>query len=174
LPWCSPLELIDPAPAGVTRETLITLSGGDTIWGVKNIQAYQDQLTERQFMTKIAGDLDGPFTLGVAATNGNSKTVIISSRGFAEDQTAFARFMAIGPSGLEVRLANSGNVTLMLNSVHWLSDNMQFMNIGKPIESAVLQIGDPKKVTMVRALTIFVWPVLALACGGIAWYVRRK
>lgn len=174
LPWSAPLKLIEPVPPGVTRETIVSLPANEAVWGVKNIQAYQDQLTERQYMTRVPGDVVGPFTLGVAATKGDAKAVVISSRGFAEDQSAFARVMAFGPSGLEVRLANPGNVTLVLNSIHWLSDNTQFMNIGKPIESAVLKIGDTRSITMVRTLTIFVWPVLALACGGIAWYVRRK
>ena len=87
---------------------------------------------------------------------------------------AFARGMSMGPQGIVVRLLNPGNVALMLNTMHWLNDNMEFMNIGKPIESAVLRISDSSTVTRVRALTIFVWPLLALACGGVAWWVRRS
>lgn len=174
LPWSSPLKLVEPAPGGVSRDVFITLPAKDGLWGVKNIQSYQDQLTERQYMTKVTEDVEGPFTLGVAATKGDAKAVLVSARAFAEDQVAFARVMAVGPSGFEVRLANPGNVTLMLNSLHWLNDNMQFMNLGKPIESAVLRIEKDSSKTMVRALTIFVWPMLALVCGGVAWYVRRR
>ena len=58
------------------------------------------------------------------------------------------------------------------NYVHQ-SDNTQFMNIGRPIDAAVLEIPSPSAVRTVQALTIFIWPVLALACGGVAWWVRR-
>lgn len=174
LPWSAPLKLTDPTPEGVTREVLITQSAIDGLWGIKNIQAYEEQLREREYMTKEPGDLEGPFTLGVVATKGDAKTVVVSSRAFAEDQAAFARGMSIGPQGLVVRLLNAGNVALMINAMHWLNDNMEFMNIGKPIESAVLRIEQKSTETMVRAMTIFVWPLLALASGGIAWWVRRR
>lgn len=174
LPWAAPLVLSDPPPDGVRHETLVTLPARDGIWGVRNIQAYQDQLNERQYMTRVAGDLTGPFTLGVVATRGDAKIVVVSARAFAEDATAFARVMVLGPSGFDVRFSNPGNVTLMVNALHYLSDNLQFLNIGKPIESAVLTVNDPKQVTWVRATAIFLWPLLALACGGVAWYVRRR
>jgi hypothetical protein len=48
------------------------------------------------------------------------------------------------------------------------------MNIGKPIDAAVLEIAKPSTVKAVQALTIFVWPVLALVCGGAMWWVRRR
>ena len=73
-----------------------------------------------------------------------------------------------------MRSRNPGNVTLLINSLHWLNDNTEFMNIGKPVEAAVLEIPSESTVKAVQALTIFVWPMLALVCGGVAWWIRRR
>ena len=63
---------------------------------------------------------------------------------------------------------------MLINSLHWLNDNTQFMNIGQPLDAAVLDIKDESVVTMVKAITIFIWPALVLCCGGVAWWVRRR
>jgi len=60
-----------------------------------------------------------------------------------------------------------------VNSLHWLNDNTDFMNLGKPIDAAILAV-DRRTVGIVQVLTIFVWPVLALGCGGVAWWMRRR
>ena len=112
--------------------------------------------------------------LAVAATKGDAKVAVVSSREFAEDDVAFARELGMGPQGITIRTRNPGNVTLLINTMHWLNDNTAFMNIGKPIDAAVLEIPKPSTVKTVQALTIFVWPVVALACGGVMWWVRRR
>lgn len=174
LPWCAPLEINATPPDGVTVQRLITLPKRDGVWGIKNIQKYQEQLEQREYMSKVDGDLEGPFDLAAAATKGDTKIVVVSSRQFAEDQVAFARELGMGSQGITIRSRNPGNVTLLINSLHWLNDNTAFMNIGKPIDAAVLEIPKPTTVRAVQALTIFVWPVLALACGGAVWWVRRR
>ncbi len=174
LPWCAPLELASPAPEGVTLAPLVIQPKRDGLWGVKNIQRYEDQQRERGYLTREPEDLEGPYTLAVAATRGDAKIVVVSARDFAEDQVAFAREVAMGPQGFVIRSRNPGNVTLLINSLHWLNDNTQFMNIGKPIDSAVLQIESSSTEKVVQMFTIFVWPALALCCGGAVWWVRRK
>jgi hypothetical protein len=47
------------------------------------------------------------------------------------------------------------------------------MNIGKPIDTAVLEV-DKSTTKVVQAVTIVVWPLLALGCGLVAWWVRRR
>ena len=172
-PVCAPLELADPPPEGVEIERLVTLPKRDGIWGVRNLQAYQAQLDNRDYLTKEEDDLEGPFDLAAATTKGDAKIVVISSNGFATDAVAFARSLGLTAHGFAVRSVNPGNVTLLINSLHWLNDNTQFMDIGKVIDAAVLEIPKSSTVRTVQALTIFIWPVLALACGGVAWWVRR-
>jgi len=174
LPWCAPLELSSPPPEGVQISKLIILPKRDGIWGIKNVQAYQDQMQQRDYLTKVEGDLEGTFDLAVAATKGDAKIVVVSSRDFARDDVAFAKELGMSAQGLTIRTKNPGNVTLLVNSLHWLNDNTGFMNIGRPIDAAVLEIDSPTTVKVVQAFTIFVWPVLALLGGGVAWWVRRR
>ncbi len=174
LPFCAPLVLAESPPEGVSIETLVTLPERDTVWGVKNLQAYQEQLQSNGFMVRNEGDTLGPYTLAVAATKGDAKVVVVSSRTFAVDEVAFARQLAFTSQGMTVRSSNPGNVTLLINSLHWLNDNTSFMNIGKPIDAAVLEIKDESTRRWIQALTIFAWPALALAFGGITWWTRRR
>lgn len=174
LPWCAPLELADSPPDEVEQQRLMILPKRDGLWGVKNIQAYQEQLTQRQYLVKEPGDLEGPFTVAVAATRHDAKIVVVSARDFAVDSVAFARALGVTAHGLTIRSANPGNSALFINSLHWLNDNTEFMNIGQPIDAAVLAIGSDSTVKAVQALTIFVWPMLAVVFGGIAWWTRRR
>jgi hypothetical protein len=174
LPWCAPLDLSDSPPEGVELEPLVTLPQRDGVWGVKNIQAYQRQLEQREYMVRETGDAEGPFDLAAAASKGDAKIVVVSARDFATDVVAFAREMAFTARGITIRSRNPGNAALLINSLHWLNDNTEFMDIGKPIDSAVLEIGSESTVTMVKALTIVVWPMLAVVCGGVVWWTRRR
>ncbi len=173
LPSCAPLKLLTP-PEGVEQFKLVTQPKQDGVWGVKNLQAYADQTAEQQYLSKIESDLEGPFDLAVAAVKGDAKIVVVSSRNFAEDRVAMASYMAMEANRLVIRNANPGNITLVINSLHWLNDNTKFMNIGKPIEASVLEIKKESTEKIVQAITIFVWPALALCFGGVTWWVRRR
>ncbi len=173
-PSCAPLRIADPLPEGVTVTPLIQQGKRDGIWGVSNLQTYQDQSDTQGFLSLAPGDVEGPFILAVSAKKGDAKIVVVSSRGFAEDSVAFARAFVPTSQGFTIRSLNPGNVTLLVNSLHWLNDNTQFMNIGKPIDAAVLSIKDPSTVKVVQALTMFIWPGVALVCGGAVWWMRRR
>ena len=174
LPWCAPL-IVDPQPPdGVALDRIVSLPRRDGLWGVKNIQEYQEQITQREYLTKVADDSEGPFALAVAATKGDAKIVVVSSRGFAQDSVAFAREFVLSGNSVGFRMRNPGNILLLINSLHWLNDNSEFMNIGKPIDAAVLEIKSPGTVKAVQALAIFAWPLFAMVAGGAVWWVRRK
>jgi len=174
LPWCAPLTLSESPPEGVEIDRLVWLPERDGLWGIQSIQTYQQQLEQRDCMVKADDDREGPFDLAVAATKGDAKIVVVSARDFAADAVAFARALALTARGLTVRSRNPGNVSLLLNSLHWLNDNTAFMDIGKPIDAAILEVKSESTVRMVQALTIFAWPMLALAFGGVAWWARRR
>jgi hypothetical protein len=174
LPWCAPLELSKTPPKGVTLHRLVTQPARDGLWGVKNIQEYQKQLEQREYLTRVEGDVEQSFDLAVAATQGDAKIVVVSGRDFATDAVAFAREMAFSSQGLTLRHRNPGNSALLINSLHWLNDNSKFMDLGKPIDAAVLEVGSTSTLKAVQALTIFVWPMLAVVLGGVTWWVRRR
>ena len=174
LPACAPLELSETPPEGVELARLVYMPPRDGIWGVKNLMKYQEQQQRRQYLTKEEGDLEGPFDLAVAATKDDAKIVVISSSDFAVDGIAFAREMALTSRGFTVRSRNPGNVSLLINSLHWLNENTEFMNIGKPIDAAILEVESESTVRAVRVFAIVIWPALALVCGGAVWWVRRR
>lgn len=174
LPWCAPLKLTASPPDGVKLTEMVTAPRRETLWGISDIPKYQQQLQRQNFLTREPTDSLGPFTLAAAAEKGDARVVVVSSRDFADDAVAFARAMSLTPQGIALRSRNPGNVLLLINSLHWLGDNMEFLNIGQPIDAAVLAIPGPTTVKTVQVLTIFAWPALALAIGGAVWLVRRR
>lgn len=173
LPWCAPLSIAEKLPDGVKLTVLLTQPRKDGVWGIKNIQEYQKQQTQQEYLTKVEGDLEGPYTLAVAGEKGKSKIVLISSRDFAEDAVALARVMVLTAEGFASRSVYPGNVTLFVNALHWLNDRTDLLDVGKPIDVAVLEVSGPT-VTVVKVISIFVWPALALVAGGMAWWLRRN
>ena len=114
----------------------------DGLWGAKgatNVFAYIKQNNNREPVSKIDGDLEGPFDVAVTASKGDGKIVVVGSAGFAFDEIAFAAELVQSASGFTVRSRNPGNVTLLINSLHWLNDNTAFMNIGQPIDVSLDQ-----------------------------------
>ena len=172
LPSCAPLVIREPKE-DTEYFTLVTQPARNGVWGVRDLDKYGEQQRTQGYLTKIETDQEGPFDLAIAAVKGDAKAVVISSRGFARDNFALAQEMALTPHGIRFRLANPGNATLLINSLHWLNDNTEFMDIGKPIDAAVLEVEKPT-IRTVQALTVFVWPILALGCGGVVWWVRRR
>lgn len=174
LPWCAPLERVETGIEGVEYDWLVSMGRVDGVWGIKNLQTYQAQMTRQEFLSLADGDIEGPFKLAVAAEKDGAKLVVVSSRDFALDNVAFAQTMAMTSRGITLRSRNPGNITLLVNSLHWLNDNTQYMNIGKPIDTGVLEIASNSTVTAIRVLTIFIWPAMALCCGGLTWWIRRR
>ncbi|MCH7703550.1 MAG: Gldg family protein [Planctomycetes bacterium] len=174
LPWCTPLTISADAPEGVEVETLITQPRKDGVWAVKDPIKYLESVRRDGYVTRLEDATDGPFDLALAASKGDDKIVVVSSREFATDAIAFRSQLVVQGGGLAIRSVSPGNITLLINSLHWLNDNSEFMNLGKPLEPAVLSIEDPATETTVAWLTIGVWPGLASLCGVAVWWVRRR
>ncbi len=173
-PLVAPLDISEELPAGVEASELLWFKPNDGLWGVEDIQTRVQEAQKTGFIAKSDADLLGPFTLAVAATRDEAKLVMVSSAFFAIDEVAFATNMTLTSQGLALVRANPSNVTLFVNALHWLGDNTQWMNLGRPIESRVLTIEEGPGLTFVRALAYAIWPGLALVCGGMVWIVRRR
>ncbi|HUU84718.1 MAG TPA: Gldg family protein [Phycisphaerae bacterium] len=173
LPLVAPLELAEPAPEGVTLDKLVWCDRREGLWGVKNIQAYQEQL-RNESIVKMEEDLEGPFTVAAAGSKDDAKVVVISSRDFCVDGFAFAREIVQSAEGYRLRARNPGNMTLLVNSLHWLNDNTAIMNLGRPIDTGSLEIAEGGTLSFLRVLAWGIWPALAVICGGAVWLVRRR
>ncbi|MHC4062896.1 MAG: hypothetical protein ACYSUI_00125 [Planctomycetota bacterium] len=172
-PMVCPLDLAPTPPEGVELVELVRCDRRPGLWGVKNIQAYQEQM-RNEYQVKVEGDLDGPFTVAAAASKGESKIVVISSQEFCVDRSAFARQAVISAQGIVLRSANPGNLTLLVNSLHWLNDNTEIMNLGQPIDAATLEIAEGSTLSFISVLVRYLWPIAVALCGGAVWYVRRR
>jgi len=100
--------------------------------------------------------------------------VVISSRDFCVDGFAFAREIVQSAEGYRLRARNPGNMTLLVNSLHWLNDNTAIMNLGRPIDTGSLEIAEGGTLSFLRVLAWGIWPALAVICGGAVWLVRRR
>ncbi|MCH7814399.1 MAG: MFS transporter [Planctomycetes bacterium] len=173
LPMVCPLKPAATPPEGVTLTELVRCNRLEGLWGVKNLQAYRDQM-RNEYQVKAEGDLEGPFTVASAAWTDESKVVVISSQDFFADGRAFARQAVLTAQGIVLRSANPGNLTLLVNSLHWLNDNTEIMDLGQPIDVPGLTIEEGPSLSFIKVLVQGLWPLAVLMGGGAVWYVRRR
>jgi hypothetical protein len=176
-PYVAPLTLTEPAPENVQISELLTLTPQDGLWGARDPQYYQEHARD-EYLVKNEGDIEGPFLVAVAAEKTGAenvaKTVVVSARQFAGDALAFAPGFVRTSQGFALRPMNPGNVTVFLNALHWLNDNEEWLNLGRPIEAHTLEIADKEQVQLVQWLSFAAFPGLALLAGGVMWMIRRR
>ncbi len=175
LPRCDAIELAADAPEGVRHHKLLWKDRSETLWGVKNVQPYLDKARLGESVVKEKSDTYGPFTLAVAAEKGEGKIIVIGSSDCLSDRAAMAAGFVQTAQGLAIRQLNPGNLHLLLNSLHWLNDHSEWMDVGKPVDIGVIEIDkDSSEMTFIKTFVYGLWPGLALLCGGVAWRVRRS
>lgn len=111
-------------------------------------------------LDKESGDTEGPFLLGVAASNNenNSKIVLLGNSDFI--------------STLE-NAKYEGNIALFMDSVTWASGKVNSVAIQpKSLVSAPLKIPSTAAGYRLMILVIIVMPVIILISGALVW--RRR
>jgi hypothetical protein len=173
-PLASPLGLVEEAPEGVTAERLVWSPEQDGLWSVQNVSDYVKQQTN-EFIVRSPSDYPGDFPIGVVATRGDARMVVVASAQFAIDQVALASEPVLTSQGFAIRPRNPGNVALFMNSLHWLNDNIKWMNLGTPIDTSTLAVEqDSGAMKFVWALSVLILPGLAAIGGFLVWTVRRR
>ena len=174
LTWAAPLDIAPTPPTGVTLERLAWLPKTEGLWSVGDLDFYRKQLTN-EFIVRAPDDSEGEFTVAAAASKGEEKVAVISSRAFAADQIALAQEWVLTAQGVAVRPRNPGNVTLMVNTLYWLDDNTEWMSLGSPVDLATLSVErDSSAMTAVRMISWIGLPGLAACAGLVMWWVRRS
>ena len=175
-PLASPISRVDTLPEGVDVDRLAWLEPQDGRWATNNVQYYLQQRSN-EFLVKSDSDFMGTFEIAMAATRdeGKGKIVVVSASEFATDSVAFAAQMMLTGQGLVTRQVNPGNVTFFVNSLHWLNDNTEWMNLGSPIDTSTITVErDSPAMKFVQVLVVALWPGLALCFGLVVWWVRRS
>ena len=100
--------------------------------------------------------------------------MVLSSPEGIDDQIAGAQEMVLTSRGLSIRDRNPGNIHLFLNALHWLNDRTEWMDVGTPVTVGTINIAQGPTLSLVKVFAAGVWPAIALTCGLIAWWVRRR
>jgi len=197
-PLVAPLKLAQERPAGVDVTPLVTSEEHEGVWAVKDLNKYREQ-ANKEYIVREPTDVTGDFVIAAAATktaagdakdgknaegaegagvgdeaDTTAKLVVVSSTEFASDAVASARQLMLTSTGLAVRPQNPGNITLLINALHWLNDRTELMNLGRPIDVALLELPEGPEMSFVRVFVYAIWPAAALVAGGAMWLVRRR
>jgi ABC-type uncharacterized transport system involved in gliding motility auxiliary subunit len=160
-PFTRSIEPEKTVPSGVTVESLF--KSNPNSWG-------ETDLNSREASYNPAKDLKGPLSLAVAAT----KEVKPSTGG---GQAAKSRIVVTGTSSFPVNayFPLQGNGNLFLNMVSWLALDEDLISIRpKPPEDRRIVMSQ-SQMSMLRLITIFVLPGIALIAGiVVVWNRRRK
>ncbi len=173
-PFVAPLNLVDDRDKSIVIDTLLRCAPAEGLWGVRDLNPYIEAANNREPINKMPDDLEGPFNVAMAATKGDGKIVVISSATCMVDQIAMAPAMVLTSEGFTLRQRNPGNVALFLNALHWLNDKEDWMDVGRPVDFGTLDIAEGPGLTFIRTFVSGIWPGIAVCCGVVAWWVRRR
>ncbi len=174
LPYLAPLDIASDLPEGVAVQPLFELKKTGSLWGVKDVTKYIESARQMKSVKKDPNDIYGPFTVAAAAQKGDAKIVVISSRDCMSDGIAAMEAWAITSEGPTRVRMNPGNIRLLVNTLHWLNDRTEWLDVGVPVGVATIEIEEGPALNFVRAFVYGVWPAVALCFGGVAWWIRRR
>jgi len=174
LRFASPVRRAEKTPEGVAFTPLLTCERSETLWAVGAIQPYIEKARSGDPVTKLPEDTLGPFTVAEAAQKNGGKIVVIGSGDCMTDDVALTPVMMLTSQGFTLRQRNPGNVALFLNALHWLNDKEEWMDVGQPADFGTLEIAEGPTLSFIRVFVVAIWPGLALGCGLVAWFIRRR
>jgi ABC-type uncharacterized transport system involved in gliding motility auxiliary subunit len=147
-------------PNGITAEALFKSNANS--WGETNLNSQEANYDP-------AADLKGPLPLAVAVT----KEVKPSSD---KGPAIKARMVVAGTSHfpIDAYFPTQGNGNLFLNMVSWLAQDEELISIRpKPMDDRRIVLSQ-SQLSMLRLLTIFIFPGIALIIGVIVVWNRRR
>jgi ABC-type uncharacterized transport system involved in gliding motility auxiliary subunit len=148
-------------PSGITVETLF--KSNPNSWGETNLGSREASYDESR-------DLKGPLSLAVAAT----KEIKASSD---NNPAVRARMIVAGTSNFPVNayFSSQGNGNLFLNMVSWLAQDEDLISIRpKSMQDRRILLSQ-NQLAMLRLLTVFLLPGIALVAGiAVVWNRRRR
>ncbi len=170
-----PIEISGSRPEGVVVDKLLWMNAVEGLWGVRDFTKYEKNVREGKPVSRQEGDATGPFTVAVAGEAGDGKIVVVSGRAPFSDEWALARGGLLTSRGITTVLRNPGNVHLFINSLHWLNDRTEWLDVGKPVDIGTIAIDERSgSMRVIKAFAYVGWPATALLAGGVVWWMRRR
>ena len=155
MPGVQGIETLDMKKRSLEIEPLLTTT--DTAYAKVNL--------DTKTMDKEAGDLNGPFNIGVAVTDKSgdadvkdTKLVVFGGSAFLSDQ-------------LSQSIPGNGN--MLLNSMNWLQDKTESISIRpKRLGYSRLNISGLQSLIL-SGIVVIVIPVIIFVLGLSVWLRRR-
>jgi ABC-type uncharacterized transport system involved in gliding motility auxiliary subunit len=146
-------------PSGITAETLF--KSNENSWGETNLGTKEASFDPQK-------DLKGPLSLAVAA----SREIKPSSDNAPAQKS---RLVVAGTSNFPINsyFANQGNGNMFLNMVSWLAQDEDLISIRPKSPEDRRIILSQSQLAMLRLVTIFLLPGIALV-AGIAVVLNRR
>jgi hypothetical protein len=178
LQLASPLSLASggEVPAGVTLTPILQAAESPDVWAFKDAMRIQSDFQSKQGTQRYEDDLPAPFTLAAAGEREGKRVVVFGSEQFASDAVMnMGTLMQVGGQ-LAVAQLYPGNRDLFINTLHWLTGDSTRIAVG-PSRGEVPRLSkleDGPTLTFVRVFLVGLWPGLALLCGAVIWFLRRR
>jgi len=160
-PYTRSIEQEKTIPNGITVDTLFKSNVNS--WGETNLKS-------KEASYDPALDLKGPLPLAVAST----KEVKPSSD---KSPATKSRIVVTGTSAFPVNayFPLQGNGNLFLNMVNWLAQDEDLISIRPKAPEDRRIVLSQSQMSLLRLITIFVLPGIALVTGvAVVWNRRRK
>ena len=151
LPLAQGLTVTDTGRDTVSVTELLTTSDD----AFSKLSGYQMETYEFE-----EGDIEGPFALAVAVTEGDTQIVWVSSSYLTDDSAN--------------QSVSGGNEDFFLNCVSWLCGSESGISIhSKSLDTEYLTIPSGT-ASLLTALAVVIIPAAFLAFGIVIWYRRKK
>ncbi len=156
VPVSQAIDIMDVRRRTLEIEPLLVTS--ESAWGKTNL--------ESQTVEKEAGDVEGPFNIGVAVTDNV----------FIDNQTRTTKMILVANAGFlgsEVVGQVPGNKNFLLNSLNWIQDREEAISI-RPRSLATPRLNmNWQQQLMLAGVAIVLIPFMILGSGLFVWLKRR-
>ena len=180
-----PLEQGEKETDGVTIEPLLTVPGAVTnVWGTKvQIRKLAEAIREGGgLISPVAGDVMAPMHLAMAATRkedpeaGRQESKIVAMTvGASMLDWYVTRPIGVsdGKGGFSFDKPPVLNTTLVVNSLYWLTDKVDYIAAG-PATGKTIGVIDEGTETALKVISLAGIPLIVLAIGSIVMFFRKR
>lgn len=156
LPFSQGIEILDGARSSISATPILTTSDSSFLRVPENSSSTS--------ITKMDGDLDGPFHVGVAVTESHdeveTKLAVFGSY-YVTDDSANSQ-------------VNGSNYKLVVDALNWACDTDDSISIAaKTFTLSALQITSAE-VNKWMIIIVIIIPLATLVFGFIVWFRRRR
>lgn len=180
-----PVGLVEEGmPEGVDIEPIAAVEDTEDVWAVEDVMRLERDFQEKRGTNIGEDDLPAPFPLAVAATRSGGEEAAEPDRLVVYGSLLFLANEILDMPGGYVLAGGAlrsypkfpGNPDLLINTVHWLTDEADRISVGaRRTEIPRLdKLEEGFWMDFWRVFLVGIWPAMALVVGGGVWLFRRR